>query len=91
MSFWLVLMGITLTLIGFSVWYDDRAIARQIELEQLEQEDSSELYGVDEAHDFVERWGSMGEGIALALMLFYAVRGIITAVGGVWLVILGTT
>jgi hypothetical protein len=89
MSFWLIVLGVLLILIGFSVWWDDKEISRQIELEEVNREHSPELYDTSDDDEFNERYGSLAPYIATAVLLFYALRGVLTAIGGVWLVVGG--
>lgn len=91
MSFWMVVLGLTLVLIGFSIWYDDREFNRLMELDALEQESSPELYNSEEDDAFHDRWGALAPYVAYAVVWFYALRGILTGLGGVWLVVLGVS
>lgn len=89
MNFWLIALGLLLVLIGFSVWYDDKEFNRLLELDEMEKEGSPELYDDEEDEEFHTRWGGLAPYVASAVLLFYAARGILTGLGGVWLVVLG--
>ena len=88
MSFWMIVFGFTLILIGFSIWYADREFNRLMELDTLEQESSPELYNSEEDDAFHDRWGSLAPVVAWTVVGFYALRGILTGLGGVWLMVL---
>lgn len=89
MSFWLIALGLLLVLIGFSVWYDDKEFNRLLELDEMEKEGSPELYDDEEDKEFHDRWGALAPYVAYTVVAFYALRGILTGLGGVWLVVLG--
>jgi hypothetical protein len=85
MSFLIIMAGLLLALIGWSVHYDDRMTEHLFELEQLEKEGSPELYPDADDEEIQARYGRYSEVLVFVVGLFYTVRGAVIGIAGIWL------
>ena len=87
MSVLIIIAGLLLALIGWSVHYDDREFERLADLDAADPDFDSALYD-DEFDDYMEgRYGSYAPLAAFLAGLFYTVRGTVIGIAGIWLVI----